>query len=130
MIIFFSFYSLVSFSQNYRFETTGVSVSVNEKGKWSAYPPFKETKVVVVFDSNKNRITIYSEQLQFYKIVNYKEEAKTNNAEIVTFECLNQDNEACIISIYTYKKGDIKNRLYVNFKDHAISYNMKYVDNK
>lgn len=129
-IIVFIFSNINSFSQKYRFETTDVSLSINEKGKWSAYAPFKEAKIIIVFDQNKDRITVYSEILQFFKILKFKEEAKTKEAEIVTFECLNQENEACIISIYTYKKGNIKNRLYLNFKDRILVYNMKYVTEK
>lgn len=127
LLILFSISTIVS-AQKYRFETTGVSMSIiSDKGKWSDYTKFKEAKIVVTFDSNKDRITIYSEILQFFKIVNYKNKITAKDGtEIESFECKDQEGVACLLSIYTYKNKDPKNRLYVNFRDRIFVYDMNY----
>lgn len=127
IVILLSISNLVS-AQKYRFETTGVSMSaISDKGKWSDYTKFKEAKIVVNFDSSKDRITIYSEILQFFKIINYKNKVTAKDGtEIESFECKNEEGVTCLLSIYTYKNKDPKNRLYVNFRDRVFVYDMNY----
>ena len=123
--------SVKTYSQKYRFETSGVSMSiVDKKGKWTKYTDFKEAKIVITLDTQKDRITIYSEMLQFFKIVNYKEPITQKGDEVASFECVNQEGETCLISIYTYKKKEVKNRMYINYRDRIFAYNMSFVENK
>ena len=130
LILLFLTVSVKSFSQKYRFETTGVSMSVIDKnGKWTDFTKFKDAKIVISLDTKKNRITIYSEMLQFYKIINYKDPIVKSDTEIASFECTNQEGETCLLSIYTYKNQAIKNRLYINYRDRIFAYNMNFVEN-
>lgn len=128
LFLLFAFSTTVH-SQKYRFETSGISMSVIDKnGKWTEFTKFKDAKIVVTLDTQKNRISVYSEIIQFFKIINYKETIVNDGNEIASFECANQDGEACLLSIYTYKNQSIKNRLYINYRDRIFAYNMKYVE--
>ncbi len=123
----FLFIFIQAKAQKYRFETSAVSISIlDEKNKWSEFTKFKDAKLVVTLDTEKDRITVFSEIVQFFKIINYKEVVVKNNDEIASFECTNQDGEKCLISVYTYKNQAIKNRLYINYRDRIFAYNMKY----
>jgi hypothetical protein len=62
------FLSSKTYSQTYNFETTDMSMSVKvDKKRWSEFANPKEAKISVIFDSNRDRITIFSEIPQFLK---------------------------------------------------------------
>ena len=68
--------------QVYKFQTTGFTVSEkNEKGVWGKWSDFQEASLVVTLDTNKNRIIIYSQEIQLYEIVNYEEKQDNENDE-------------------------------------------------
>ena len=60
-LLLFLFFGLnQAFSQNYKFKTTGLSVSVKgENGKFGDWSELKPVGILVNLDSKKNRIVIY-----------------------------------------------------------------------
>lgn len=112
-------------SQIYKFQTTGFTVlEKNEKGSWGKWSDFQDASLVVTLDTNKNRIIIYSQEIQLYEIVNYEEKKDTENDETYSFSCRNDDGEAFLISIITRKKQDNRKQLYINHKDVIVAYNI------
>jgi hypothetical protein len=123
------FLSSKTYSQSYNFETTDMSMSVKvDKKRWSEFANPKEAKISVIFDSNRDRITIFSEIPQFFKIVNYKEKQIAKDRDIVSFDCVNQEGTKCLLAIHTIKDLKKSNQLYVYFKDIVLIYNMVYKD--
>jgi hypothetical protein len=117
------------YSQTYNFETTDMSMSVKvDKKRWSEFANPKEVKVSVIFDTKKDRITIFSEIPQFFKIINYKEKQTTTDRDIVSFDSVNQEGTKCLLAIHTIKDQKKSNQLYVYFKDIVLIYNMVYKD--
>jgi hypothetical protein len=117
------------YSQTYNFETTDMSMSVKvDKKRWSEFANPKEVKVSVIFDTKKDRITIFSEIPQFFKIINYKEKQTTTDRDIVSFDSVNQEGTKCLLAIHTLKDQKKSNQLYVYFKDIVLIYNMVYKD--
>ena len=109
--------------QTYKFQTTGFSVMAkNENGDWGKWSDFQEASLVVTLDTNKNRIIIYSQEIQLYEIVNYEEKQDNENDEIFPFSCRNDDGEPFLISIITRKKQGNRKQLYINHKDAIIAY--------
>ena len=109
--------------QVYKFQTTGFTVSEkNEKGVWGKWSDFQKASLVVTLDTNKNRIIIYSQEIQLYEIVNYEEKQDNENDEIFHFSCRNDDGEPFLISIITRKKQGNRKQLYINHKDAIIAY--------
>lgn len=118
------------YSQDYRFITTGVSVSEKDKkGKWSDYTDFKKTEIIVNLNTDKNRIMIYSNVEQLFKIVEYYDKKSTPTDDIASFQCVTNDGENCVVSIYTRKNQGSRKQLYIYYKDRIIVYNMKYLKN-
>ena len=76
----------------------------------------------MTLDTNKNRIIIYSQEIQLYEIVNYEEKQDNENDEIFPFSCRNDDGEPFLISIITRKKQGNRKQLYINHKDAIIAY--------
>ncbi|MBN9284188.1 MULTISPECIES: hypothetical protein [unclassified Flavobacterium] len=118
------------YSQDYRFITTGVSVSEKDKkGKWSDYTDFKKAEIIVNLNTDKNRIMIYSNVEQLFRIVEYYDKKSTPTDDIASFQCVTNDGENCVVSIYTRKNQGNRKQLYIYYKDRIIVYNMKYLKN-
>ncbi|MFC7773879.1 hypothetical protein [Flavobacterium sp. GCM10027622] len=126
IIIVFLFLGTVAQAQVYRFEVSAVSLSVKEKGKWSAFTPFKEAKIIANLNTKKNYIAVYSDIEQYLKIQKYYDKKVENNKEIVGFDCVDQYGEPCYVEIQTRKKENMS-QLYINYSDRIMVYNMKYV---
>ena len=58
--------------------------------------------MVVTLDTNKNRIIIYSQEIQLYEIVNYEEKQDNENDEIFPFPVeMMMEN---LFNFYNHKK--------------------------
>lgn len=114
-----------SYSQNYKFKTSGFSVlEKNEKGKWGEWSDLNLVNILVTLDTNKNRIVIYSQIIQLFEIVNYQA-TEENDADIVySFTCKDNNGEDCTLSIITRKKQDNRKQLYINYDGRIIVYNI------
>lgn len=126
-LVFVLFIGLNASAQSYRFETSGVSMSIkNAKGKWSPYSDFKDAKIVVTLDTNKDRIVVYSEVVQLYTILGYDDPKTNEEGSIDTFQCANVDGDKCVVAIRSLKGTDVK-QLYIYEDSRVLIYNMKYV---
>lgn len=126
-LLFLLFVGINASAQVYRFETSGVSMSVKSaKGIWSAYTPFRDTKIIVTLDTNKDRIVVYSEVIQLYTILGYDDSKTNEQGSIDSFQCVNNDGEKCVLVIRTDKESKQK-QLYIKEDSRVLVYNMKYV---
>lgn len=114
-----------SYSQNYKFKTSGFSVlEKNEKGKWGKWSDLDLVNVLVTLDTNKNRIVIYSQIIQLFEIVNYQATEENDTDTVYSFTCKDNNGEDCTLSIITRKKQDNRKQLYINYDGRIIVYNI------
>ncbi|HLF53021.1 hypothetical protein [Flavobacterium sp.] len=114
-----------SYSQVYKFQTTGYSVlEKDEKGKWGKWSDLQLVNLVVTLDTNKNRIIVYSQEIQLYEILDYQDKEESETDEIYPFTCKDIDGEKFTISIITRKNQDNRKQLYINQKNVIIVYNI------
>lgn len=114
-----------SFSQTYRFKTSGFSVlEKNEKGKWGKWSDLKLVNISVTLDTDKNRILVYSQNIQLYQILSYQPESESENDLVYSFICKDNDGIDCTVSIITRKKQENRKQLYITYSDHVIVYNI------
>ena len=113
------------FSQTYKFEATGFSVMEKDlKGIWGSWSELQPVNIVITLDTNKNRIVVYSKEIQFYEIQNYEQKQESENDEIYPFECKDIDGLPFTISIITRKNQDNRKQLYINQKNVIVVYNI------
>jgi|SRR6478672_665658 len=118
-------------AQVYRFKTTGFSVlEKNEKGKWGNWSDLQKTELIITLDTNKNRIIVYSQEIQLYKIVTYTPEEENDNDLIYSFECTNEEGMPFTISIITRKTQGGRKQMYINQKDVILMYNIENYKDK
>ncbi|TDE02360.1 hypothetical protein [Flavobacterium hiemivividum] len=114
-----------SYSQNYKFKTSGVSVlEKNERGKWGKWSELQLVNVLVSLDTNKSRIVIYSEIIQLFEIIEYQPTEENDTDVVYSFTCKDNNGDDCTLSIITRKNQDNRKQLYINYGDRIIVYNI------
>lgn len=125
VILFLTIGMQQSYSQVYKFQTTGFSVlEKDEKGKWGKWSDLELVNLVITLDTNKNRIVVYSQEIQLYDIVDYQDKEESETDEVYPFICKDTDGEKFTISIITRKNQDNRKQLYINQKNVIIVYNI------
>lgn len=114
-----------SYSQSYRFKTSGFSVlEKNDKGKWGEWSNMDLVNLSVILDTEKHRIVVYSQEIQLFNITDYIEIEENDTDIVYSFVCKDNNGIDCKISIITRKKQDYRKQLYINYDDHIIVYNI------
>ncbi|WP_166925866.1 hypothetical protein [Flavobacterium poyangense] len=114
-----------SYSQSYRFKTSGFSVlEKNERGKWGEWSNLDLVNLSVILDTDKHRIVVYSQEIQLYNIINYIEREENDTDIVYSFLCKDNNGNDCKLSIITRKKQDYRKQLYINYDNQIIVYNI------
>ena len=125
ILFFLGLGSQQSYSQNYKFKTSGFSVlEKNEKGKWGKWSDLGLVNILVSLDTNKDRIVIYSQAIQLFEIIDYQPTEENDTDIVYSFTCKDNNGEDCTLSIITRKKQDNMKQLYVNYENRIIVYNI------
>jgi hypothetical protein len=125
ILLFFGLGLQQSYSQNYKFKTSGFSVlEKNEKGKWGKWSDLDLVNILVSLDTNKDRIVIYSQIIQLFEIIDYQTTEENDTDIVYSFTCKDNNGEDCTVSIITRKKQDNRKQLYVNYENRIIVYNI------
>ena len=114
-----------SYSQTYKFKTSGLSVmQKDQKGSWGKWSDLNLVNMLVKLDTDKNRIIVYSEVIQLFEIIDYIPLEENETDSIYTFTCKDNNGVNCTLSIITRKKQDNRKQLYINYDDRIIVYNI------
>lgn len=125
LFLFLSLGTHKNYSQTYKFEAIGFSVlEKDSKGAWGKWSDLQPVNMVITLDTNKNRIIVYSKEIQLYEIQNYEQRQDSENDEIYPFTCKDIDGEPFTISIITRKNQDNRKQMYINQKNVIVVYNI------
>ena len=114
-----------SYSQVYKFKTSGFSVlEKTEKGKWGKWSDLELVNILVSLDTNKSRIVVYSQIIQLFEIIDYQDRTENDSDIVYTFTCKDNDGVDCTLSIITRKKQGNRKQLYINYEGRIIVYNI------
>ena len=114
-----------SYSQVYKFKTSGFSVlEKTEKGKWGKWSDLELVNILVSLDTNKSRIVVYSQIIQLFEIIDYQDRTESDTDIVYTFTCKDNDGVDCTLSIITRKKQGNRKQLYINYEGRIIVYNI------
>lgn len=112
-------------AQVYKFQATGFSVlEKTPRGTWGKWSELQPTSLIISLDTNKNRIVVYSQEVQVYNIEKYGEKEETDNDLIYPFICSDPDGMPFTISIITRKNQGGRKQMYINQKDVVVVYNI------
>ena len=114
-----------SYSQNYKFKTSGFSVlEKSEKGKWGKWSDLNLVNILVTLDTSKNRIVVYSQIIQLFEIIEYQPTEENDTDIVYSFTCKDNEGVDCTVSIITRKKQENRKQLYINYDNRIIVYNI------
>ncbi|CAM3867631.1 hypothetical protein FLCU109888_05640 [Flavobacterium cucumis] len=117
--------SFSSIAQQFRFKTTALSVlEKDSKNKWGKWSKPQKSEMYVTLDYDKNKIIIYSREIQHYTIVEYLDKEVTKTDEINSYLCKNQLGTPVKISFMTRMDQGNKPQLYVYFKEFVFCYDI------
>ena len=109
----------------YKFIATGFSVMEKTPGgSWGQWSELQPLNIIVTLDTDKNRIVVYSKEIQLYEIQNYEQKQENDEDLIYPFSCSDLDGQQFKISFITRKKQDNRKQLYINQKDVILVYNI------
>lgn len=114
-------------AQSFTFKTQGFSVAQkNEKSKhfdkWSKFIP---TELIIVFDPEKERVVVYSQEVQLFQIVEFLPAKETETDLTYSFPCLDTNQQECNVSIITRKNQGNRKQLYIYYPTKIIAYNIE-----
>lgn len=89
-------------AQILRYYTKEVSLCNTQKGEWTEW---KECPALVVINIDKNRITIYTKEIQEYDCYSSSEEVDKNNDNFIELMCVDKNGLNCIIFFYHEKRA-------------------------
>ena len=121
----------VVFAQDiYKFRTTELAYQVYDSynNQWSSWSDWQSTSVLVVIDLYKERITIYSSELQQYDVYEYYDEKVDSDGDSVSeFRAIDQDGIVCGIRFIrnTYTG---RSQIYIDYSDMRWAYNVYSLD--
>lgn len=121
-----------SYGQTYKFLTTGFSVSEKSvKGVWGDWSSIEKASIIITLDEKKNRVVVYSQEVQLYSILEYKEKVENDNEIVYTYICSDNNGKPFTLSIFIRKNQDNRKQLYIYEKSRVIMYNIiNYNDDK
>lgn len=130
-VFLFLMASASAIAQQFKFKTTSLTVlerggRFNEWGKWSTP---QETQLFVALDFDKEKIVVYSREIQHYRIVEVLPKQTTENDEINSYLCKNQFGEKAKVSFIVRKNEKNKTQMYIYFTDIVFCYDIEEVTN-
>lgn len=129
-VLLFMFFIVVSAqqvdAQTYKFLAKSFSVlEKNNRGKWGEWSDLQNTELIITLDTNKNRIIVYSQEIQLYQILDYGEQTENETDIVYPFTCTNDDGQPFTISIITRKNQNNRKQLYINHPNVIVVYNIE-----
>ena len=125
LLLFVVFAIQYSNAQQFNFQTTTLSVLKKTKsGEWGKWSTPKEEKMIVKLDYDKNKIIIYSSEIQHYSIIEYLPKQVTKVDEINSYLCKSLDGIPVKISFMIRKDNKNKTQVYVYNEDFIFCYDI------
>lgn len=112
-------------SQTYKFRTSGVSVlDKKENNKWGKWTDLELLNVPVVLDTDKHRIVVYTQIVQWFEIEDYIATEENDSDIVYSFICKDNEGTSCKLSIITRKLQNDRKQLYINYDKRIVLYNI------
>ena len=112
-------------AQTYKYQTYKFSLATKDRyGVWSDWSDWEDSDVLVVFNGDKDRITIYSEKIQEYDIYeNNGREKDEYGGTSASFRCVDDNGLRCGIRLRAKSDGILQ--LYVDYNDMMWVYEIR-----
>lgn len=125
VLCFLSFSITETSAQVYRFKADSYSVvEKKDNGNWGEWSKFENSTVMITLDGKNDKVTVNSQEIQYYKILAYGEKVITEDDDTIPLKCADLNGNLCTILIVTRKNQDNRKQFYINYEDVKIVYNV------
>lgn len=121
-------FSFVSNAQNVlKLRTSHTSEKHTDyHGRWTDWSEWKEANILIVIDAQQERITIYSETLQTFDIIQDEGDSVSDSGDpTMNFYCVDENGTKCRIRIV---KRTNATQIYVDYNNLMLCYNVKRIN--
>ena len=95
-------------------------------GNWTEWSDWKEANILIVVDSQQDRITIYSETTQTFDIIQDEGESLSDRGDpTLNYYCVDENGTKCRIRIVKRTSGT---QIYVDYSNLILCYNLKRIN--
>lgn len=120
--------STVAFCQVYKFKAHSASYKYEGKYGWTKWTEPEETSILIVFNIDKERVTIYSKETQEYDIIKvYDKVVDSDGDDVFRYLCVDKDGLRCNIR-WIYLNAQSRWQIYVDYSDMMWVYNVRKID--
>lgn len=120
---------LFSFSQVYKFRSYDFVYKTNSKYGWTKWSEPVENNILIVFDLDKQRVSIFSKETQVYDIYKiYEKETDKDGDYIFEYACIDDAGLKCHIRWVKLNSQNGRLQVYVDFKDIMWMYNVNLLE--
>lgn len=128
LLVLFAALSSNAISQVLKFRSYSFSVKYQERNYWSKWSEPEETSVLIVFNLEKERVSIFSKETQEYDIIEaYKKVIDSDGDEVYKYVCIDKNGLKCNIR-WIFLKSQSRWQVYVDYKDMMWVYNVKLIE--
>jgi len=124
--------SLSSSCQVYKYKAFQFTMEVYDQNGKDTYPnKWDSTDILVVINSDKNKLKIYSKQEQDIDMVSLISNNKDENENtLLVYKCVDDDGKDCRVKIYLFKDQTQlhKETITVQYSDMAFIYRLRNDD--
>jgi hypothetical protein len=95
-------------------------------GNWTDWSEWKEANILIVVDSQQDRITIYTETTQTFDIIENEGQSLSDKGDpTFNYYCVDENGTKCRIRIVKRTSG---NQIYADYSNLILCFNIKNID--
>ena len=129
LILILFFLSFIGNAQNIlKLRTSHTSEKHTDyRGHWTDWSEWREANILIVIDAQQERITIYSETLQTFDIIQDEGETLSDKGDpTLNYYCVDENGTKCRIRIV--KRNDSTTQIYADYNNLILCYNVKRIN--
>jgi hypothetical protein len=129
LIILFILVYGASIAQVLKFRSYSSSIKTKGSYGWTKWSEPKDNNILIVFDLDKERVSIFSKEVQEYDIYKtFERETDKDGDYIYEYACVDASGLKCHIRWVKLNSQNGRIQVYVDFADVMLLYNVKSLE--
>ena len=124
-LLFILVATITASAESLVFKSTHYSQQVLSNGKWDKWTKWEPCEVKIDIDLDTDRVTIYSNRTQVYKITDYVGKTENKGDVSVKYLFVDQDGDKGTLRLRIRKDG--RSEIYIDFANIRWSYIVKRI---
>ena len=110
-------------AQVYWYKTTSMAIKAKQNGYWSNWSDWQQCTIAICMNLDRSLITIYSNNTQYYKIVELGEAPYDDSGKQILFYAIDGDGDRCTVRLRV-ENATQNSQIYIDFSDVMWVYNV------